>query len=369
MNFENIQTGIVAFDDEMKFGKFLDDKEKKHTKRTDVKMKDIKILNIESVDEYSVKTELESPIIENFDTVSQNIEYGTQLFVQDGKNVVPVRECALPSIYDRIGLNGPALERFSKDDLADILTKAGHTLPDDMSAKAVIVDDGLNALLSAGYVPHPASDVFRDTEVAVWGLGDNIIKFSGWYSYEGVVARFETDRKIKISDSSECNTVISMSTSDIGRAAVSFTAGARDGKYTIPLVNAERVLHKNGSTKEDIQEKLNMVIASISKAQAKLDALKDIQIEYPITTAKRLAKTIKLPKKPALIAIERWRLVNEKSTKPVTAFDLYIALCKTEIDYKPRNGKVSYVDKMHNNLLKLLGMSFKDYDIPGEFNW
>lgn len=369
MNFENMETGIAVFDDQAKFEDFLMDKENKHTKRTDVKMKNINILNIASVDEYSAKTGLESPIIKNFDAVSQNIEYGTQLFVQNGEDVIPVRECALTSIYDRIGINGPALERFSKDDLADILTKSGHTLPDDMSAKAVVVDDGLNALLSAEYVPHPASDVFRDTEVAVWGLGDNLVKFSSWYSYEGVVARFETDRKIKISDSSECNTVISMSTSDIGRAAVSFTAGARDGRYTIPLVNAERVLHKNGSTKEDIQEKMSMVIASISKSQAKLEALKNIQIEYPITTAKRLAKAIKLPKKPALIAIERWRIENEKSSKPVTAFDLYITLCKTEIDYQPRKGKVGYVDKMHNNLLKLLGMSFKDYDIPGEFNW
>ena len=382
MNYSEAILGdeeYCLFNDEEEFASYLETIQEQTEWRT-FPVQEVKFSGVVSIDE------LDGGISEaDEDTVNN----GTQLFLNAEGERFPVRACGLASITDRAGVSGEFLKRLNAKELSQVLNLACekvNVLPrastgkrsSDAQGKIAVVNGKVSAFLSANggnneYSVTPSLELLKKTEEAVKTVSEPMT-FKGAFSYSEVYAKWVLN-KIMPGVLPEDDTglpyhlAISMATSDIGISAVRLSASLirEKSNYEIPLVGEEKIVHRNGAKDLDIQESIEKIMAAVNTNSAKLSKLSSILIEYPETTMKRVAKALKLPKRPVMNAINDE--ISRNGNKQMTALQCYTCIARCSGEYCNNQKNPAMQAMLQRNLLKMLAVKWQAYDMPGEFNW
>ncbi len=282
-----------------------------------------------------------------------------------------IRRCALPTVYDRCAISGESLRKMSGKDLAEILNKAARTR-NRRYCMIIIVDEQISAILSEGnseieYSVLKASDVFSTVQSAIWDLTDEEERsFSGAWSYEGIHAVWDTNLQKEVGGENY-SVSVRLSTSDIGRGAICLAAELRNPAHRIPLMDDLKVVHRNVSSINDVNEAVSMLEMTINESLAAIGMLSRIPVNNPVNTMKRLARKVKLPKADALRVISEYEAAQGNAS--ATALDCYKTLSDVLVFYEAHQNNPVYVQTCASNILKLAGADWIKNDLPGTFCW
>lgn len=301
----------------------------------------------------------------------ETVQKGTQLFlcVPNKEKPIPIRDCAMQSIYDRVRARCGFTSALPVDRRAEWLTEAAKLINVNVRSKKQteskkgmisIVDNKVSCFLSGNgtgndYVIHNSTDLLVNTRDAVDQIGDTL-HFLGYFTYTGIDANWTINKEINLDDDpfSTYFLQLHVSTSDIGLGAVSIGGRITDGMETmIPLGSVDKILHKKHTTKEDILTAIDSVEKCIDSTKDDMERLKDIVIDYPLPCLRRVIGELKLPLKVSFQIIQNYK--DTYGTGKQNCYVLYLVLC--QIIGKMRNTEpeqFSYHNQNERNVLKAL---------------
>ena len=94
---------------------------------------------------------------------------------------------------------------------------------------------------------------------------------------------------------------------------------------------------------------------------AKLEALLDITLDYPVNAMTRVCKKLSLPKKAAVEAISMFEMAFGGG--PATAHDVFLALQEIPFILKTQNAPESKMLEVEENMARALTLKWADFDL------
>ena len=294
-------------------------------------------------------------------TLNMNFGMGRIVEVDD-------KSYALKGIFERLQIEGIGLRRIKTEDLALILNKIAENACGESSI--AIRDNKVIACLSSGQTGNDfrhlsSSEVFEKTKAALYSFcGSEEDHFVG--SVEDayfISASFVLPKYIEI-NGDMYKVMVRMNTSDYGKSSVHFLAALQNGGISMPVYEWS-VKHRENNAMTVIDETLSMLEKSIDDGSASLVAMESVPIDNPVGTMRRIGKQYRLPKRaivPVIAAYER------AGNTPTTAFAVYRMICEGLKNYEA-SGSAYYAKRYGSLIYSLIGINWKNYDLPGSFNW
>ena len=94
---------------------------------------------------------------------------------------------------------------------------------------------------------------------------------------------------------------------------------------------------------------------------AKLEALLDITLDYPVNAMTRICKKLSLPKKAAVEAISMFEMAYGGG--PATAHDVFLAMQEIPFILKTQNTPESKMLEVEENMARALTLKWSDFDL------
>ncbi len=295
----------------------------------------------------------------------------------------PVRSTAYKTILDRAKISGNILPKLEREELATVLNVClSHS---ETNALVLIRDEKISATHSGDakdYSRLPMDKLLRTLERM---MDDRFpgYQFEGGYAdhaFSSACWTFPGQREALLDTYSEVLESkgqkrmadrlipgIRFTTSDTGVASAKVSAMIMGLEHPIHIGNCISVDHRHQKKVEDFEKKLDLLFAQFVDSVAKLKALLDIPISYPINAMTKICKDLSLQKKEARGAIDMFAMTYGGG--PATAHDVFMAL--QEIPFQMKLNKVPQ-DKCllaEENMARVLSIRWKDYDIPGTVNF
>ena len=343
---------------------------KESTRWVTVPVKSMRFRKLDESDMFATPSDSEK------DTATE----GTGLFVK-GEHLpcIGIRECAIPSIRRRLGLNCPAMDTVTATTAAEIMSDVAKESSDQATTLVGIVDGKVNAMLSAdagknSYQVFDASDVFEASKEMVEELvaaeSTEPTEFVAQWGYDGFVARWKTPIRQELMGR-KYKTIVDMETSDIGESSVKYGASLEIGGTRVPFMTPQAIEHRRKNSGLDVLEASEMVKASISElgknipaamkaGMGRLRTLEMINIDNPIETMDAMSNLVGLPKRAYVPVIRKYSSVH--GNMPTTALQLYLELSTVLDIYENRQHNFTNQNIVKGNLLKLLGADWGRHD-------
>ena len=305
---------------------------------------------------------------------------GTGLFVK-GEHLpcVGIRECAIPSIRRRLGLNCQAMDTVTATTAAEIMSDVAKESSDHATTLVGIVNGKVNAMLSTdagknSYQVFDSSDVFEASKEMVDEMvaaeSTEPTEFVAQWGYDGFVARWKTPIKQELMGR-KYKTIVDMETSDIGESSVKYGASLEVGGTRVPFMTEQRIEHRRKNSGLDVLEASEMVKASVTElgknipdamkeGMSRLRTLEMITITNPVETMDAMSNLVGLPKRAYVPVIRKYSIIH--GNKPTTALQLYLELSTVLDIYENRQRNFTNQNIVKGNLLKLLGADWARHD-------
>ena len=306
----------------------------------------------------------------NSEELRDTVLNGTGLAVEIKGDFYGIRDCALQSLFRRCAISGDALNSISKSELTELLNLCARTR--DGKTKILIVEDKVSAFLSddgngLNYSALPSVGIFRMTEEKIAEMiGDEPEGFFGVWTFSGIRCRWTLPIE-KHLNGEDYKVQLSLSTSDVGTGAIEYSAALVGNGKTIPIVSPIKVTHRLASQTADVSEVLDMMEAMIDDSVRNIDAMENVQIENPVNCMRRIMKFVKLPHAKSLEVIKDYE--NAYDGQGDNAKNLYLKICDVVNNYARSQKNMLYQNVVRNNVLKVKGIDWKKYDLPGTFSW
>ena len=292
---------------------------------------------------------------------------GTQLVLRNGRECIPVRNCAIKTILERARISGNALSKVDRTVFARILNHClkvadGQALLKVSDEKVSAVHGGDKSdysILEMYELFAKTSDGFYDHSMstAVWSLdgNDEIVK-----TYKGLLAL----HSVKCHD---LKASVRLTTSDVGISGANlYPSLIVDGK-NIPLGSPLKLEHKNGATMKDFERKLSMLYSQYDLAIGKLESLITITIKNPSNTMIGVMSKIGIPKKYGVPALEKFNAIHGAGF--CTAHDIYYGIAEVVFFMQCAGESGVRVTQMEETVARALNVKWQEFDIPGEIKW
>lgn len=296
--------------------------------------------------------------------IDTNTKDGTKLFLLPrdlnlfDEDVMPIRQCAMSSLMQRLGIGGDIVKHLSPKGFHEIFELGVEYMP-NKPVQISIVEGKVNAFLSKDYVKIPTSEIMEEFQSTLNNISRKPHKaFKGVWTYAGTNASYYLD-ETKTIDGNDYGLVIGVTTSDAGMSGIHLYANLKSKSCEIPLMTRMTVEHKGNVSIEDFKENLGMLESGIENGVNRLNKLIGVKIGNGLGCAKRIAEKVKLPKKMVLEILE-----NRKEPMK-TALDVYFTLSQVLNDL-PNN---SVRMRLQGDLGKILSLDFTQYDLPGDYKW
>lgn len=292
-------------------------------------------------------------------------------------NVWPVRTTAYKSLLDRAKINGSALPKLDREDLANILNTclALHSAEalvlirdekvsavhagDEQDYSILPVDALMNALCTK------LDERFPCNEFA-GGYTDHTVATAMWSFPDQRKALLETYDKALAAHGqkhlvSKLIPGIRFSTSDVGMAAASVSALLLSGQYPIRIGSVVAVEHRRQSKVSDFDASLDMLFAQFADTLKKLERLLDITLIYPVNAMTSICKRLSMPKKAALEAIDMFHMAIGEA--PATAHDVYFAMQEILFILKSEGTPQSKLLSVEEAMARALTLRWEEHDL------
>ncbi|MBQ7673633.1 MAG: hypothetical protein IJT36_03790 [Alphaproteobacteria bacterium] len=321
----------------------------------------------------------------NYDLVFDTGEHTQLLITNAGKRYL-LRDTAVDSILETAKINGSALGKISKDNLATILNMCLNVAKGD--SLLLLRGGKICACLSDSIykiMPIPElldvtikvlSDKFGET---VFIEGSNNYRMTDCFwkfpeaqgdileAYDDIVA---THSKSMFGHSGFIPAVHFM-TSDIGKCAATLIPGFLLKNTFFRINDGIKVAHKRASSGDDgielYTKEIDKIFAKFADIEKTLAEMAKTEIENPINAFVGLCKKAGIPKKYVAEAYED--LERFACGGSVYMDDIYLCISSCVGTAKRLGAPKSKQFELEENAAKILHMQWRDFDVPGIVTW
>ena len=114
-------------------------------------------------------------------------------------------------------------------------------------------------------------------------------------------------------------------------------------------------------------QEILMTTEESEKAAEKLQALLEVQLEYPINAMTRICKKLSLPKKESLEAIAMYEMAYGNA--PATAHDVFMAMQEIPYLMKTHHTPEAKMLVVEENMARALSVKWSDFDLAKAVSW
>lgn len=289
----------------------------------------------------------------------------------------PVRDTAYKSLLDRAKITGTSLAKLSRDVLANVLNACLNLY----SAEALVLirDEKVCAVHSGDSVDYsilPINELLQTLKAKLdarfagnrfeQGFCDHSIVGASWTmpgQKEDLLGTY-----LKTLAASGKGTMayklmpgIRFITSDTGIASAKVSALLVGGQHPIHIGGCIAVDHRHKTKISDFDSALDQLFAQFGDSIAKLQALMEINLDYPVNAMTRVCKKLSLPKKAAVEAISMFEMAYGDS--PATAHDVFLALQEIPFILKTQNTPEHKMLETEENMARALTLKWSDFDL------
>lgn len=269
-------------------------------------------------------------------------------------NIYPVRSTAYKTLTERAKINGTALPKLSRKDLANVLNACLSVHNSD--ALLLIRNEKVSAVHSGDetdYSVLPMDELLVTLEkklgerfpgfVFESGYTDHAYTCGSWIlpnQKEGILGAYAKALAAHGQAAMANRLVpgIRFMTSDTGVASAKVSALLIGAQQPIHIGDCIGVDHRNQRKIADFDAEMDKLFAKFCDSVAKLQSLLEIPLEYPVNVMTRVCKKLSLPKKEALEAIAMYEMAYGGG--PATAHDVFMAM--QEIPYMMKTYKTLF---------------------------
>lgn len=332
-----------------------------------------------------------SPLMGDPEVFASDVERGALedtaknlgLALRIGGELYPLRDTANKSLLDRAKINGTALPKLSRTELATVLNYCLHLFNRD--ALVLIRDEKVTAVHSGDETDYSilpidqlltalqenldqrfAGNIFEE------GYADHSISSGAWKmpdQREGLIGTYvkmlETHGQSKYAN--RLVPGIRFITSDTGVASAKVSALLLGGAYPMHIGSCVAVDHRHQTTVKDFEAALDQLFAQFCDGVAKLQQLLEIWLEYPVNAMTRVCKKLCMPKREALEAIRLFEMAFGE--RPATAHDVYVAMQEILFALKVEQTPQSKMLSVEENMARALSLRWKDFDLAKPVNY
>lgn len=299
----------------------------------------------------------------------------------DGE-IYPLRNTAYMGLLERAKINGSALSKLRRTDLAEVLN---HCLALHSSDTLVLLrDEKVTAAHSgneAEYSILPIDELLQIIDeklrnrfpgnVFQRGYCDHALATAEWIMPDqkddllGCYAKTLTIHG-KSNLAKKLTPAIRFVTSDTGISSAKVSALLTGVSSPIHIGGCISIEHRNRATLSDFDHALDQLFAQFGDRVEKLQKLLEIQLDYPVNAMTRICKHLKLPKKASVEAIAMFEAAHGDS--PATAHDIFFALQEIPFILRSQHMSESRLLVIEENLARALSLRWDDYDLARAVN-
>ncbi len=335
-------------------------------------------------DLYVEPLDLASPLAANdgfAPGISKDAVYDTManlgLAIRVNGEYYPVRETAYRSLLGRAKINGTALPKLKKQELADVLNTCLQLFKRD--ALVLVRDEKVSAVHSgddSDYSVLPIDALIKTLQAKVdlrfpgnkfkEGYCDHSVTSAIWEFPQQKETLLGAYKKMlaglgKASTADKLVPGIRFTTSDTGVAAAKVSALLLGGEAPIHIGGCISVDHRNHNRIENFEKALDQLFAQFGDSISKLQQLALVWLNYPVNAMTRICKKLCLPKKAALEAVHMFEASN--GTAPARAHDVFMALQEIIFNLKVENTPQSKLLLVEESIARTLSMDWEEYDL------
>lgn len=297
-----------------------------------------------------------------------NGEFVIKITKNKEKQLIPCRGYAVNTLAQRLGIQGPVLDRMNGKELTDIFKRCAKKFRPEEKMKVIELDGKILAVLSDGYKVIPADTIYDMAKSEVDRIGSTFLE--GYVTDDIFAATYRIDNKeVKAAydDFDELTgdavPMVAIATSNTGFSSVSITPMFRMRGRDIIIGKALNACHKGSSDEKVIEENLAQIFPLFKEAAETLARLQKVTIEHPEKCILNVADRVHLPRKWVKMAAEELEhLIGWNQT--VTAYDIYLALTEVMFHAQNAGSTKAIIDALREQVARVLFVDFKKYDVP-----
>ena len=305
------------------------------------------------------------------------------LAVRCNGKLYPLRRTAFKTLLDRAKINGTALSKLPKEDLAQVINTClqmsmSQALMYYNAEKVTAIHSGdekdysvlpIDELL--GKIQSSLDERFPGNEFEK-GYTDHSLSGAMWKLPNQKTELLETYAQMLAAHSSshtvpDLMPAIRFITSDSGTASARVVAILGDGKYSIHIGSCVAVEHRRKKTVENFEEALSQLFAQYGDNIKKLQKLLDIRLVYPVNAMTRICKELVMPKKEATDAINFFEMAVGDGC--ATAHDVFMAMQEIPYNLRLAGAAESKILTVQENIAKLLSLNWNSYDLARRIDY
>ncbi len=300
---------------------------------------------------------------------------GLAILVNGG--LYPVRTTAYKSLLDRAKISGNALTKLKRPVLAEVLNeclniyssealvlirdeKVSAVHSGDMTDYSVLPIDELLDILGRKLDERFPGNIFErgytdhSLTSASWRMPAQKEDLLGTYA-----ALLKAQGKTKTAD--KLVPGVRFTTSDTGVSSAKVSAMLVGGQYPIHIGSCIAIDHRHQTKVADFDAALDQLFAQFTTSVENLQALLEIELDYPVNAMTRVCKKLSMPKKAAVEAISMYEMANGGGR--ATAHDVFMAMQEIPFIMKTDGAPESKLITLQETMARALTLKWSDYDL------
>ena len=300
---------------------------------------------------------------------------GLAILVNGG--LYPVRTTAYKSLLDRAKISGNALTKLKRPVLAEVLNECLNIYSSE--ALVLIRDEKVSAVHSgdmADYSVLPIDELLDilgkklderfPGNIFERGYTDHALTSASWRmpaQKEDLLGTYadllKAQGKTKTAD--KLVPGVRFTTSDTGVASAKVSALLVGGQYPIHIGSCIAVDHRHQTKVADFDAALDQLFAQFTTSVENLQALLEIELDYPVNAMTRVCKKLSMPKKAAVEAISMYEMAYGGGR--ATAHDVFMAMQEIPYIMKTDGAPESKLITLQETMARALTLRWSDYDL------
>ena len=344
----------------------------------------VKDLHVEPLDASSALCTTPSAFVPGTseDAVADTVE-NLGLALRVGGDLYPLRTTAYKTLLDRAKINGTALPKLKKAELAAVLNACLAVHSSD--ALLLVRDEKVSATHSGDvrdYSVLPIDELLHTLEQKMDARFPGYHFVNGYcdHAYTSGCWTFPSQREDMLGTYAKALQTKGMGTmatklvpgirfltSDTGVASAKVSAMLMGTQHPIHIGSCISVDHRLQRKVEDFDKELDQLFAQFCDSVSKLQTLLEIELQYPVNAMTRICKKFSLPKKEALEAIAMFEISYGGGT--ATAHDVFMALQEIPWLMKANKHPKAKLLTVEENMARALSIRWSDFDLAKAVNY
>lgn len=313
------------------------------------------------------------------DEVLEDTTKNTALLMKVNRCCYPVRDCALQTILNRAGINGPTLKKLSRDIYAKIINDCLKAAGGDVLIR--VSEEKVSGVMSGDFHDYSImemDEIFTHTAEFLkknypgcsylYGFFEHSMASAAWElsGDASFLQAYQKEVMLAGTPMYDLKPVIRVSTSDVGVCGANIypMLSYDAGRCVIPLGEPLYLQHKNRNGLVQYDEQLKQIYGKYQVAICGIQKLLQIPIQYPLNCMKAVMKKVGIPARYRAEAADLF--CCQYGTDSCTAHDLYYGIAEVIYMCQCEGESGSSVAAMEEKVARTLHIDWTAYDAPQE---